>query len=109
VFAAATQGDEFAREILSDAGMNIANAMVTLALTVNPEIVVLGGGLVYANSPLIPPIHAGVACCQERSPVFRAALDGASVQVSALGQDAALLGAASLVTPPASQVVECTS
>lgn len=107
VFAAATGGDALAREILDAAGDAIAYGIAVLALSVNPEVITLGGGLASGGGPLGDAIHAGVARWRERSPVFREALDGDSVQVSALGHDAAVLGAASLVlTPEAPPAIE---
>jgi glucokinase len=100
VSAAAAEGDALAVEILAAAGAHIAFGIYVLALTVNSEIIVLGGGLAQANGPLVTAIRAGVARWRRESPVFRAALDADSVLVSALSKDAAVLGAASLILAP---------
>jgi glucokinase len=100
VFAAAAEGDALAGEILAAAGAHIAYGIYLLALTVNPEIIVLGGGMAQVDGPLVAAVRAGVARWRRESPVFRAALDEDSVVVSTAGKDAAVLGAASLILGP---------
>lgn len=97
VFEAATRGDSLAQQILAEAGSHLAYAVYLLAIAFDPQMVVLGGGLAQGNGPLIEAILSGVARWVEQSPVFREILDPGAVRLSALQQDAGILGAAALV------------
>jgi glucokinase len=97
VFEAATRGDNLARQILAEAGSHLAHAIYLLAVAFDPQVVVLGGGLAQVEGPLIEAIQFGVAQWAEQSPVFREVLDPGVVRLSALQQDAGILGAAALV------------
>ena len=97
VFEAATQGDSLAQQILAEAGSHLAYAIYLLAMAFDPQVVVLGGGLAQADGLFIEAIRSGVTRWLEQSPVFREILDLGAIRLSALQQDAGILGAAALV------------
>lgn len=89
---AARDGDRRAREALERAarysGMGIANLISLL----NPEAVVLGGGVVQgAGDLLLPPIRSAVR--RWAQPI---AASRCRIEITQLGEDAGLLGAARL-------------
>ncbi len=91
VVAAARAGNERALESLRDTadwlGMGIANLVSLL----NPEMVVLGGGLMQAGDLLLPRIRESAA--RWAQPV---AMRKTAIELTGLGEDAGLLGAARL-------------
>lgn len=91
VAAAARRGDADARRAVEEAiewlGMGIANLISTL----NPELVVLGGGLMQAADLLLEPVRRAVA--RWAQPL---ALPQCRIEITQLGEDAALFGAARL-------------
>jgi glucokinase len=92
VVEAALEGDQFARSVLDDIarylGMGIANIISIL----NPQAVVLGGGLMNTGDLLLEQIRREVA--EWAQPV---AAEQARIELSRLGEDAGLLGAARFV------------
>jgi len=92
VISAAEKGDKFAVELLSEAGYNIGRGVAILIHLLNPETIILSGrgssaGRIWQtsvqqalNEHCIPRLAANV-----------------SIEVSALGYDAELTGAAALV------------
>jgi glucokinase len=92
VTRAAAEGDPAAVELMADLGEWIGEGVASVAAILDPELVVLGGGVSEAGSLLIDP--ALVA--------FRRQLTGrgyrpeARFTVATLGNDAGLIGAADL-------------
>jgi glucokinase len=91
VIAAARAGRSAARFALEEAirylGMGIANLISVL----NPQIVVLGGGLMQAGDYLLDPIRREVL--EWAQPI---AAQSVRIELTQLGEDAGLLGAARL-------------
>jgi glucokinase len=56
VAQAAEKGDRIAKEILATAGRYIGRAMATVAVVVNPEMVVIGGGVAQAGQVIFDSI-----------------------------------------------------
>ena len=87
VAAAARSGDVLALEIVAEAvaylGMGIANIVSLL----NPEIVVVGGGLFHAADVLLEPVRREVG--RWAQPL---AARGVRIELSGLGEDAGLYG-----------------
>ena len=87
VAAAARTGDALALEIVAEAvvylGMGIANIVSLL----NPEIVVVGGGLFHAADGLLVPVRRAVGLWAQ--PL---AARGVRIELSRLGEDAGLYG-----------------
>ncbi|WP_091099093.1 ROK family protein [Nonomuraea pusilla] len=83
------RGDAHARQVWDDAVETLALALATYTLLLDPELVVIGGGLSLAGPALIGPLRDRLAArlAFRRPPRVRA---------SRLGPDAGLLGAALL-------------
>ena len=89
--AAARAGDERARAALEQAAGYLAMGIANLISVLDPEMVVLGGGLMQAADLLLDRIRAEVP--RWAQPV---AAKKAAIELTTLGEDAALLGAARL-------------
>src|SRR4029453_17704902 len=72
LLAAAGAGDGVAAEVRDEVAAYLAGAVALIAQTVDPQIIVLGGGVAEAGAPLLDAVvdalHAGAA----RSPVLAA-------------------------------------
>lgn len=92
VISAAVKGDQFAIELLSDAGYNIGRGIAILIHLVNPELVILSGRGALAGKILQAPIQqALVKHCIPRLAA------NTVVEVSTLGYQSELIGSAALV------------
>ncbi|MFZ5827573.1 MAG: ROK family protein [Bacillota bacterium] len=92
VILAAREGEEAARAILRSAGEYLGLASAALISALNPELIVVGGGASQGGEFLLEPMRQVIA---------RRAMPGpsetAKVVAATLGNDAGLIGAASLV------------
>jgi glucokinase-like ROK family protein len=88
----AEDGDLGARRVITDAGRAIGRALADLVNAVNPRLVVVGGELSGAGTPLLDGIRASIE--RYSLPGAAAALE---VVPSALGERAEVLGAVALV------------
>ena len=92
IVAAAGKGDKFAVEILSEAGYNIGRGVAILIHLLNPEAVILSGRGSSAGKIWQAPIQQALnEHCIPRLSV------NTEIEVSALGYNAELTGAAALV------------
>lgn len=91
VVEAARRGDAQARAVLHETAEWIAMGVANLISVLNPQIVVLGGGLMQAGDLLLEPIRREVL---EWAQPFAARQ--ARIELTQLGEDAGLLGAARL-------------
>jgi predicted NBD/HSP70 family sugar kinase len=82
VFAAAEAGDRNAREVVDAEAAIVARALVSIVAVVDPELIVLGGGIGRAPG-FAETVHARLA---ELSPIVP------EVRPSALGEDAVVDG-----------------
>jgi predicted NBD/HSP70 family sugar kinase len=82
VFAAAAAGDRDAREVVAAEAAIVARALVSIVAVVDPELIVLGGGIGRAPG-FAEAVHARLA---ELSPIVP------EVRPSALGEDAVVDG-----------------
>lgn len=101
--AALAEGDELATEIMTRVGRYLGQGIVSLRHVVNPELVILGGGVMEACSDfLMPLIEAEVHgdCLRRSREVMRLA-------VSQLGDDAVALGAAALAHAESATAEAC--
>ena len=88
---AARRGDARARAALDRAADYMAMGIANLVSLLNPEMVVLGGGLMQAGDLLLGRIREGVP--RWAQPLAAAAV---RIELTGLGEDAGLLGAARL-------------
>jgi predicted NBD/HSP70 family sugar kinase len=92
VIQAASKGDKFAVELLSESGYNIGRGVAILIHLLNPETIVLGGRGAAAGKIWQTPIQQAL----NEHCIPRLA-GNTQIEVSTLGYDAELIGAAALV------------
>lgn len=88
---AARNGDEVALRIINRAAYYLGRSMATIAVVINPQRFIIGGGVSKAGEILFEPIRQ----------IFRkytpeAAQDGVEIVPAVLGNDAGVVGAAAL-------------
>lgn len=88
---AAKAGDPEAARLLSDIGRIVGIAVTSLVNLLNPEIVVIGGGMIDAEEFILEPARQVVA---ERA--MEGAKRGLRIVAATLGNNAGYLGAAAL-------------
>jgi len=89
VAAAARRGDMAARRVLEEVGTNLGLGVANIVCLLNPEVVVLGGGLAGIGTPLLAPLRK--ALHQWGQPLARKQV---RIVISRLGEQAGILGAA---------------
>jgi glucokinase len=91
VFQAAAEGDIAAQQIVNEAARWLARALLMVIRMINPDKIVLGGGVMQAGEIFLRPIQGYL---QEMS--VSTVSYTTQVQVSELGQTSQLYGAAAL-------------
>ena len=91
VFRLARQGDRAARAVVADAARALGVGIANVYLLLNPEMILIGGGVARAGASLIDP-----AFDYARTQIFPGLGDGLKVRRAVLGDDGALIGAAYL-------------
>ncbi|MFI5194771.1 MAG: ROK family protein [Chitinophagales bacterium] len=92
ILGAAAKGDKFAVELLSEAGYNIGRGVAILIHLLNPEAIILSGMGSSAGKVWQAPIQQAL----NEHCIPRLAIN-TQIEISALGYDAELIGAAALV------------
>ena len=87
----ASDGDDKAREIYRMAGNDLGRGLAIAANLLNPDRIVVGGGVAQAGECFMDPL-----CETFGSSVMRAIREDLQIQVSKLGMEAGLLGAVAL-------------
>jgi glucokinase len=95
VIQAATEGDPGARAALDREGYYLALAALVAGRMLDPELIVVGGGLAEAGAPLFTALWDHLARLRPRGPDPRA-----YVLPARLGADAGAVGAAALILRP---------
>lgn len=85
------QGDPAARQIVDETVQYLAMGVANLVSVLNPQMIVLGGGLMRAGGLFLEPLRREML--QWAQPI---AAKQVRIELSALGDDAGLLGAARL-------------
>jgi glucokinase len=93
VFGAAAAGDELARNIVADFNQRLGAGIVSLIHAYDPDLVVLGGGMMGSSRQIVGPVQAYVDAHAWTIPRGRV-----RVEPAALGDGAALVGVAELAT-----------
>jgi glucokinase len=88
VFAAAKRGDEVAREALNETAMYLGIGLAGVVNLLNPEVVVIGGGVADAGAGFLDSVAAEI-----KKRAFKSATEKLSVVKAALGNDAGFIGA----------------
>lgn len=91
VFDAVKAKDEFAMEVAEEFGRYLGNGLAAIACVVNPEVIVIGGGVSNAGEVLMDYI-----CPYYEKNVFHGSR-GVKFSLATLGNDAGIYGAAKLV------------
>jgi glucokinase len=91
VAQAAARGDAFSRRMWREAGGHLGTALAGLVNILNPERIILGGGLAQSGF-LFAPVRAAL-----RKKAFPIAARSVKVVPAKLGVDAGLVGAAALI------------
>jgi glucokinase len=91
VAEAARAGDAVAVEAVHETAEYLAMGVANLISALNPQVVVLGGGLMQAGDLLLEPVRVGA-----RRWAQPLAFDQVRIDPTQLGEDAGLLGAARL-------------
>ncbi len=89
VAAAARRGDKAARRVLEEIGTNLGLGVANSVCLLNPDLVVLGGGLAGIGTPLLAPLRKALR--QWGQPLARKQV---RIVISRLGERAGILGAA---------------
>lgn len=92
VIKAAEAGDKLSIELIENAGVSLGTRIAYLINLFNPEVVVIGGGIEKAGELILDPIRRTV-----RKLAFEEPAAKVRVIPSVLGDEAVVLGAASLV------------
>ena len=93
VSAAAFDGDPLALELVADVGQWLGQGIADLAAILDPEVVVIGGGVSRLGELVLAPARERL----ERSLPGRGFRPGPRVVAAELGPEAGLIGAADLV------------
>lgn len=91
IFDAVKAGDELAKEVASEYGKYLGDALAAIACVVNPEVICIGGGVSKAGQVVIDYIKSNYV-----EHVFHGSRD-AKFALATLGNDAGIYGAAKLV------------
>lgn len=100
LFAAATQGDPVAQAFRDEVATYLAAAVRFLALTVDVERVILGGGVADVGEPLRLAVSEALDRQAETSPFLRELALGRRLTVVPPDQPVAAIGAALLIRAP---------
>jgi glucokinase len=92
VTTVAQAGDAAAVELLADLGRWVGDGAASVSAILDPELIVVGGGVVAAGDLLLEPARAAYA----RQLTGRGHRPVAAIVPAALGNDAGLIGAAAL-------------
>lgn len=91
LFAAARKGDEVASEIITETADLLAVGLAGIVNLLNPEIVIVGGGIADGGAGFVEAVSAGI-----RKRAFDSATRELRVSKATLGNDAGFIGAAIL-------------
>jgi glucokinase len=94
VFAAAAAGDPRALGVRDHFATRVADAIRMLGLSVDPAVIVLGGGVTDLGEPLLAAVTAAVRAQAAMSPFLAAINLAARVRLLPAGVPAAAIGAA---------------
>jgi glucokinase len=92
VFDAARRGDEPALIVINTVALHLGVALANIANTLNPEKIVLGGGVSRAGDVLLNPVKE-----QFLKNSFPRVAQSTGISIATLGNDAGVIGAAWLV------------
>ncbi len=89
VYEGIVAGDTYAKEVMRDTAKFLGSGIANLINLLNPEIVVISGGVTRAGDQLLEPLRHEV-----RRRAFRRAFESCQIVTSELGNQAGVIGAA---------------
>lgn len=92
IIEAANNGDQYAITILSQVGQNLGKAVATLIQIFNPEMIILSGKITGAQQFICLPITQSI-----NTYCLSSLRESAQIVLSDLGENAGLIGSASIV------------
>jgi glucokinase len=92
VFDCARNGDELAKKIVDEVAFHLGFVLANISNTLNPEKIVLGGGVSRAGDILLDPVKMNFSMF-----AFSAVRDSTNLALATLGNDAGVIGAAWLI------------
>lgn len=92
VLQLARQGEPACREIVAKAGHMLGNSLAEMCYLLNPEMIVIGGGVSYAGNMLFDPLLKAF-----KSAVLPRVGENTSIVAAKLGNRAGIIGAAWLI------------
>ncbi|WHY76123.1 ROK family glucokinase [Neobacillus sp. WH10] len=92
VFDCARNGDQLAKKVLEEVSFHLGFVLANIANTLNPEKIVLGGGVSKAGNILLEAVNNNFAKF-----AFSAVRNSTDLALATLGNDAGVLGAAWLI------------
>jgi glucokinase len=92
VFDCARNGDEAAKKILDEVTFHLGFALANIANTLNPEMIVLGGGVSRAGDILLDAVKVNFSMF-----AFSAVKESTNLALATLGNDAGVIGAGWLI------------
>lgn len=99
LYEAAVAGDATARWLFAETGRYLGIGLSNIVSVLNPSRIVIGGGVARAGELLFGPIREEIA---RRAPAVMS--EGLEVVGAALGPEAGVIGASTLVWSPAAQL-----
>jgi glucokinase len=91
VYNAAREGDALAREVVRDTARYLGAGIANILNLLNPDVVVLAGGVTAAGEELLTPLRLEV-----RRRAFKPAVDAARIVPGELGSRAGVVGAVAI-------------
>ena len=91
----AHDGDPVARDAISTVGRALGVGLSSLVNVLNPEVIVIGGGVIAAGEMLLEPARA-----EMHARALLPARDAVRIVAAAFGDEAGMIGAALLAREP---------
>ncbi|GGA68373.1 ROK family glucokinase [Ornithinibacillus halotolerans] len=92
IFDLAKQGDKDCNHIIDYTANTLGMALANLAVTINPSMILIGGGMSNAGEQLLQPIKDSFT-----KYALRRTSEACEIKIAELGNDAGIIGAAYLV------------
>ncbi|PPA71411.1 ROK family glucokinase [Jeotgalibacillus proteolyticus] len=92
IFDAVNQGDKAAAKIVDQLTFYLGLALANLGSALNPEKIVIGGGVSKAGETLLTPLRA-----KFKQYAFPTVAESTTLEIATLGNDAGVIGAAWLI------------
>jgi glucokinase len=92
VYDTAREGDSLCKQVVEETGRYLGIGIANIVNLINPEMIILGGGMANAGDLIFEPVRKYV-----REHSFTAAMEGVKIVSAALGVNAGAIGAVAYV------------